>query len=257
MSENANTSTASASPWTERSEAFAPQMGAGKSTPSTASAGSGSVLADSSPAPEPQGLGTAWGESRESRIGFSQFQRAGASPNVVSSVYYNAESTIREIVGDQSARRGFMYAGKGIEWRVESFGGLPWWQDNSRRYVAGREGQRYTLAVRNTNRYRVEAVLTVDGLDVMDGKSGSYRKRGYIIEPGSTLTVDGFRQSTQSVAAFRFSAISASYANLRHGDTRNVGVIGLAVFEPRVVYRDNANPFPGNPYAQPPRHSVR
>ena len=40
-----------------------------------------------------------------------------------------------------------------------------------------------------------------------------------------------------AVAAFEFSGVGASYANLRHGDTRNVGVIGLAVFTERGAIR--------------------
>jgi len=46
----------------------------------------------------------------------------------------------------------------------------------------------------------------------------------------STLEIVCFRASYDSVAEFRFSIVSYSYANLRHGDTRNVGVIGIVVF---------------------------
>ncbi|PQJ27936.1 hypothetical protein [Rubritalea profundi] len=72
--------------------------------------------------------------------------------------------------------------------------------------------------------------MSVDGLDVMDGKSASTKKRGYMIEPGKTLSVKGFRTSDAAVAAFKFSSVDTSYSNLRHGTTRNVGVIGMAVF---------------------------
>ena len=81
----------------------------------------------------------------------------------------------------------------------------------------------------------LEIVASVDGLDVMDGKTASFSKRGYLIDPGATLEIDGFRTSTDSVAAFKFSSVANSYANLRHGDTRNVGVIGIAVFTQKGV----------------------
>ena len=79
-------------------------------------------------------------------------------------------------------------------------------------------------------------------------------KRGYIVYPGETLEIDGFRKSESKVAAFEFSGVSDSYANLRHGDTRNVGVIGLAVFTQKGVdpwtwssgevnRRNSASPF--------------
>jgi hypothetical protein len=64
----------------------------------------------------------------------------------------------------------------------------------------------------------------------MDGASASFRKRGYIIDPGETFEIKGFRTDVDHVARFKFSNVANSYANLKHGDTRNVGVIGLAVF---------------------------
>jgi len=96
--------------------------------------------------------------------------------------------------------------------------------------VMGKKGRSYQLKVKNLSRSRVEVVMSVDGLDVIDGQEGSVTKRGYIIEPKKTLVVKGFRTSEDAVASFKFSSVSGSYANLRHGETRNVGVIGLALF---------------------------
>ncbi len=42
--------------------------------------------------------------------------------------------------------------------------------------------------------------------------------------------VDGFRMSTTQVAAFRFGSVDSSYAQLK-GKGRNVGVVGVAIFE--------------------------
>src|SRR5688500_173751 len=51
-------------------------------------------------------------------------------------------------------------------------------------YVLGTRGARYTLRVWNRSYGRVEAVVSVDGLDVIDGKPADYReKRGYVIQP--------------------------------------------------------------------------
>ena len=105
-----------------------------------------------------------------------------------------------------------------------------------------------------TNAPALEIVASVDGLDVQDGKSASFQKRGYILQPGKSLEIEGFRTSYDKVASFKFSGVANSYANLRHGDTRNVGVIGIAVFTqknvdpwewmPREVdRRDTARPF--------------
>ena len=86
------------------------------------------------------------------------------------------------------------------------------------------------MRVSNPTNGRVEAVISVDGLDVIDGESADYRsKRGYIVPPHGNLVIDGFRVSTQAVAAFRFSSVANSYAG-RKGKARNVGVVGVALF---------------------------
>ena len=93
----------------------------------------------------------------------------------------------------------------------------------------------WSLLVKNRSKSRLEAVLSVDGLDIIDGKTGSMKKRGYLVYPGKTLELKGFRTSHEAVAAFKFSSVGNSYANLRHGETRNVGVLGLAVFAEKGV----------------------
>jgi hypothetical protein len=78
--------------------------------------------------------------------------------------------------------------------------------------------------------------------------------------PHAQIVVEGFRQSTEAVAAFRFSPVRESYASEKYHDTRNVGVIGAAIFNERgtnpwtdteVGRRLKANPFPGR-FATPP-----
>jgi len=98
-----------------------------------------------------------------------------------------------------------------------------------RRYVLGEHGARYTIRVANPSSRRVEVVVSVDGLDVIDGKAASFGKRGYVVNPYSEVRIDGWRTSMHSVAAFRFGRVADSYA-ARTGSARNVGVIGVAVF---------------------------
>jgi hypothetical protein len=97
---------------------------------------------------------------------------------------------------------------------------------------------------------------------VLDGRAANFAKRGYLVDAGGELEIDGFRQSTDTVAAFRFGSVRNSYAGQKHGDTRNVGVIGVALFHERgsnplsfssdeVQKRHDANPFPGQ-FATPP-----
>ena len=124
------------------------------------------------------------------------------------------------------------------------------YQHRGRIYVLGTAGQRYTLRVTNPTPRRIEAVVSVDGLDVIDGEPADMRKRGYVVPPHGELRVDGFRVSTAHVAAFRFSSVQSSYAG-RKGKARNVGVIGVAIFEEQeasALAFEAPRPPPPRPY---------
>jgi hypothetical protein len=117
-------------------------------------------------------------------------------------------------------------------------------------YVLGHEGDRYVLRIHNRSARRIEAVVTVDGLDVIDGGQGDFAaKRGYLVSPYGFVDIEGWRVSNQQAAAFRFAPIGESYA-AKTGRARNVGVIGVAVFPERVVPRPR--PVAPRPVAPPP-----
>ena len=220
------------------------------------------------PADRP-GLGTTWGETRNSQISTVPFQRADmGSPFATAALFYNDEEGARAMTSSSGFRRtpsGSFSIANGlvsVGLRDESsrmFGGFV---SGGRNYVVGESGRRYTIVVRNNTNFRLELVLSVDGLDVLDGKAASFGKRGYLVDPRGEVEIDGFRQSMNTVAAFRFGSVRGSYAGQKTGDTRNVGVIGLAVFNEmgtnpvpwtpgEVQQRRDANPFPGQ-FATPP-----
>jgi len=119
-------------------------------------------------------------------------------------------------------------------------------------YILGRSGDRYSIRVTNPTNQRIEAVISVDGLDVIDGATADFvNKRGYVVPAHGELKVDGFRVSTQQVAAFRFSSVEESYAQ-RKGKGRNVGVIGVAIFEqkaaPEMIITQRPRPRPRRDY---------
>jgi hypothetical protein len=99
-----------------------------------------------------------------------------------------------------------------------------------RYYVQGNLNERYIIRVTNPTPSRVEAVVSVDGLDVVDGEAGDLGKRGYIVPAYGEVRIEGFRTSLADVATFRFSSVDGSYAG-RKGKARNVGVIAVAIFE--------------------------
>lgn len=101
-------------------------------------------------------------------------------------------------------------------------------------FVMGQDGDHYTVRVINHSGRRVEAVVSVDGRDVVDGRSADYRnKRGYLVQPYGQIDIEGWRVNSGQVAAFRFSDVPRSYA-ARTGSARDVGVVGVAVFPERV-----------------------
>ena len=107
---------------------------------------------------------------------------------------------------------------------------LPTYAFRDRFYVQGVMNERYTIRVTNPTPNRVEAVVSVDGLDVIDGDTANLAKRGYIVPPYGDVHIEGFRTSLEDVASFRFSSVDGSYAG-RQGKARNVGVIAVAIFE--------------------------
>ena len=107
---------------------------------------------------------------------------------------------------------------------------LPVYWHEGRAYVVGRPGNEYEVVVRNRRGEDVLAVVSVDGLNVMNGEPADPRQSGYIVSPGARVEVKGWRKSLDQVAAFYFTQLGDSYAS-RTGRPDNVGVIGVALFE--------------------------
>jgi hypothetical protein len=107
----------------------------------------------------------------------------------------------------------------------------PFWHAGES-YVLGELRARYTLRVINRSARRIEAVVSVDGLDVIDGKPASSAKRGYLVPAWGSVDIDGWRLSGDQAAAFRFASVPDSYA-ARTSGARHVGVIGAAIFPER------------------------
>lgn len=196
------------------------------------------ILNNPSPTKRP-GLATGWGREKKSEMSFQSFVRTSNRPAGTDAIYYNDAEGIRAMA--KSARRVEPMqsaAGGLVEWGIKGRSGfLPAHKEWSggRRLVAGEKGRNYTIAIKNRSHSPLEIVASVDGLDVQDGRTASFAKRGYIVDPGATLEIEGFRKSYSRIAAFEFSSVSGSYANLRHGETRNVGVIGIALFTQKGV----------------------
>jgi len=111
---------------------------------------------------------------------------------------------------------------------------LPVYWHDGERHIAGEPGREYEIRVRNRNGGRVLAVTSVDGVNVITGKTASPSQSGYVLDPWGLVDIDGWRKSMDQVAAFYFTALPDSYA-ARTGRPDNVGVIGVALFREREV----------------------
>ena len=231
------------------------------STPSAPSA----TRASPEPSERP-GLGTAWGETRFAPVHDVPFERDSDQPFSVVSVHYNdqegAGAMAAHVASGESGHAGDIPVRTGLRVSVVDEDGLPLpaYASAGRMFVIGVAGRRYRLMVHNGTAHRLETVMSVDGLDVIDGSPAGSAKRGYVVDPYSTITVDGFRKSDRDVAAFRFSSVQGSYA-VQTGGGADVGVIGWAFFAERgsspwdnqeIEHRLSARPFSDSRYAQPP-----
>jgi hypothetical protein len=101
---------------------------------------------------------------------------------------------------------------------------------DGRTFIAGAPGREYTIRIVSKAARRVKAVVSVDGLSVIDGKPASVNGSGYILEPWSALDIPGWRLTDEQVARFLFGTPETSYA-ASQGKAENVGVIGAAFFD--------------------------
>lgn len=130
-----------------------------------------------------------------------------------------------------------------VSFSVDSVGGapLPTYALGDALFVEGRDGEGYVVRLTNHTPNRYEAVVTVDGRDVVSGDLGRPAKqRGYVLEPYETLVIDGYRRSLDEVAAFYFTSVYDSYT-ARRGTAEHAGVIGVALFEEK---RSRSKPQP-------------
>jgi len=110
---------------------------------------------------------------------------------------------------------------------------LPVYWHDGERYVAGEPRREYEIRLRNQGDGRMLAVTSVDGINVITGKTAATLGSGYVLDPWCLVDIDGWRKSMEQVASFYFTALPDSYA-ARTGRPDNVGVIGVALFRERV-----------------------
>ena len=97
-------------------------------------------------------------------------------------------------------------------------------------FVEGRRGQPYALKLRNDSAQRILAVVSIDGLNVVDGQPCTPQSRGYVVPAYSSAEIEGWRTSLSEVHRFKFEAKAQSYAKDTTGEVQNCGVISVKYF---------------------------
>lgn len=92
----------------------------------------------------------------------------------------------------------------------------------------------YQIQLYNNSPVRKLVVLSVDGLDVIDGKPASHASPGYCIGAYQRAVIKGWRRSDSEVANFQFTGEDGSYTAQVGKGVRNAGVIGIAVFDEKI-----------------------
>lgn len=115
-------------------------------------------------------------------------------------------------------------------------GGKPvkqYWHENNW-FVEARKGANYEVKIKNNTHKRILAVVSIDGLSVLDGKSATSDSSGYVMSGYSSYSIKGFRVSNEEVNLFEFSDKSQSYAvksPTGESSSANCGIIAVRVFE--------------------------
>ncbi|MBB4868073.1 hypothetical protein HNP46_006992 [Pseudomonas nitritireducens] len=198
-------------------------------------------------------LGTQWGEGIESRSTSVALSRESTEPLAVQIIQYSGRQPEGRKVKELQLDRGRI----GLAILDEQEKKLDLAQNSDHSQLQGRVGERYQIWLSNYGPTTYEIVSTVDGIDVLNGSPGSFRNRGYVLYPGKTLLIEGFRKSRSEVAAFRFAKPGDAYAaNTPAGDLRNLGTIGVAVFTLQAPSTGTSRAFPAEQgFAPPPSYS--
>ena len=218
----------------------------------------------SAPGKRRPGLATSLGEEVHDSSHSTQFYRKSANqPDAIASFHYNDEpgaKAMAELIGGSVSRRTgkVSFAGGKIKAALarRHWGegdALPSYQAGNKTIFVGRPSESYVISLSNPTKKRQEVVVSVDGLDVLSAQPASFSRRGYVVEPNSSITINGM-MSAGKLRSLKFGSVDESQA-AKSGSARNVGVIGLAIFEEdelaakaaqlqENLIRDDADAFP-------------
>ena len=118
-----------------------------------------------------------------------------------------------------------------ITLRILNPSGVPFQEFLGQRqhWIEGTNGAEYVIQLSNSCSERLLALVSVDGLNVLNGQKAAFDQSGYVLAPYGKAQIRGWRKSMNESARFYFTYPSDSYASRTHRPD-NLGVIGAAFF---------------------------
>ncbi len=130
---------------------------------------------------------------------------------------------------------------------------------NGRVFIEAKEGSEYVIEIKNNTWEKILAVVSVDGLNVIDGNPADEYGPGYVMDRYTSQKLYGFQYSQDKVASFKFGAMGATTidpktgevvplgyaASKKDGSEKNAGVIGVRIWDE--VPKPKPPPPPPNP----------
>lgn len=99
-------------------------------------------------------------------------------------------------------------------------------------FVEAKEGTEYEIQISNNRFSRSLALVSVDGLNPLNGEPHD-NLSGFVLDERSSTKIKGFQYSDETVGAFKFSKKRDSYAE-HQGDSSNVGVISVRFYSEKL-----------------------
>ena len=102
------------------------------------------------------------------------------------------------------------------------------YQKSGKTYIEAKEGSEFTIKLQNTSWRKACVVVSIDGLNVIDGEPADKDSQGWIIERWGSTEIKGWQHNDNKAGGFKFEAKTGdeSYAGSQ-GKGDCCGVIGI------------------------------
>ncbi len=117
-------------------------------------------------------------------------------------------------------------------------------------FLEGRPNSDFEIEIQNHTAGNTMAVVSVDGLSVIDGQPAGDDSAGYLLTAYQKVVIPGWKLDSTQVAKFVFGSRKDSYANATESGDTNCGVIGVMLWgekqQVRLPIQTMATPWHGS-----------